>query len=580
MKQRKRKMFKKTLLTLAIAGVSVAANAATVKTSSTATTAVAQQTAIEAFKTGAAGTALGSSKVFGTAAGATSGNCLAMASYYGVTLTKADGSAAHATAAAAASGDKVDFADGDGRDLTTVFTTGANACTATVKPTISGTATKDGLEFTQATALEIKPVVVAGIGGYKAEDTLTFQLSGAKLDLTKTTAPSITVDAAGQAGAGVTFDVLDITAEQVRFTVKAANANADFVRGNGVLEIAGLFLDSTGLSSSTAVTLNSFGTNTSGTKFDESTAATIVTLLPQYTTEVTTMLDADIDVGKDRQQFANGTSDALTVTTTTNPTTNLLVPANSTYVITGDFSWMNTPAIDTNKDGKLSSAEIGKAVAYSSTDANPDSLKSFALNTEMTQLTAVTTIATDMDDNGTFTFTVPGYDSGKGENPMIPVQTFTVKLDTLSDKSIGGKAVNMASLAASNAGAWNLNGSVVVVPYVPFGPSTQPILRHTNAGTRTGDISVRYMVEGVDMAWKNLAAAGVSNATPGVRNMLSLVTDALKGEGYDAATKGFKVALEIVTNVPSKDVHVYGGAKVTTQDSDRIHLGTFKTNVN
>jgi hypothetical protein len=88
------------------------------------------------------------------------------------------------------------------------------------------------------------------------------------------------------------------------------------------------------------------------------------------------------------------------------------------------------------------------------------------------------------------------------------------------------------------------------------------------------------MVEGVHTAWQSLAAAGIKDAKPGVRDMLGLVTDALKGEGYDSTTTGFKVALEVVTNVPSKDVFVYGGAKITAEGQDRIHLGTFKTNVN
>ncbi|EAR28894.1 hypothetical protein PTD2_07619 [Pseudoalteromonas tunicata D2] len=576
-------MFKKTLLALAITGVSVAANAAVVKTSVTATTAVLQQTAIGTAKAHAKGTALGASGVFGTAADATnSANCKALAAFYGVSLTKADGTAAHAVAADGSGGDVATFADGSGRELTTVHTTAANACLATVKPVLSTTAAKDGLEYTQATALEIKPVIVAGIGGYKAEDTLTFQFSGAKLDLTKTTAPSITVAAAGQAGAGVTFDILDITDSQIRFTVKATTPANDFVRGNGILELSNIFLDSTGLAATTSVMVNSFGTNTSGTKFDESTAATIVSLLPQYTTEVTTLLDADIDVGKDRQQFANNlTADVLAVKHTKNPTSaNVLVPANTTYVVTGDFSWAYAPSVDTNKDGKLSSAEL-MAANVAVLAGGDDTVKSLALNATNTELTIVTNIVgAALDATNTITFNVPGYDSGKGTNPMISVQDFTVKVDTMSDKSVGSKAVNMPSLAKTAAGTWKLNGSVVVVPYVPFGPATQPILRHTNAGTQTGDITVRYMVEGVHTAWQSLAAAGIKDAKPGVRDMLGLVTDALKGEGYDSTTTGFKVALEVVTNVPSKDVFVYGGAKITAEGQDRIHLGTFKTNVN
>lgn len=577
-------MFKKTLLTLAIAGVSIASNAATVKTTATATTAVLQQAAIGTA--GKAGTALGTDNAFN---GGVNDNCLALAAYYGTTLTKIDGTAAHATAAAGLATDTALFLAGSGLSSTKVYSTAANACTAFVNETFSTTAAKDGLEYTQATELELKPIVIAGIGGYKAEDTLTFDFAGGKIDLTKTVAPVITVDfgVAGDADStadvtgginqaaagGVTFDILDISANQVRFTVKSTTPASDYVRGGAVLKLSKIFLDSTGLAASTSVTLASKGTNTSGTEYDPSAATTFTTLLPQYTTEVTTMLNADIDVGKDRQQFALGTVDALTLTSTLNPATNLLVPSETTTVITGDFSWAYAPSIDANKDGKLSSAELiaGKVIVHSIGD---DAIKSLALNATNTELTVVSTVTGAKDLVNTFTFNVPGFDAGKGDNPEIAVQSFTAKVDTISDKSIGNTAVNMPSTAAVNAGAWQLNGSVVVVPYAPFGPNTQPIIRHTNKGTQTGDLTVRYMVEGVDSAWRNLTAANMANLAPGVHNLLTPVTDALKGEGYDATATGFKVALEFVTNVPSKDVFIYAGAKVTTENSDRIHLLT------
>lgn len=176
------------------------------------------------------------------------------------------------------------------------------------------------------------------------------------------------------------------------------------------------------------------------------------------------------------------------------------------------------------------------------------------------------------------TFTVPGYDNGDLENPVIPVQSFTLAVDVIDNKAFSTKAVTMEGTSAVAAGAWELNGSVIYLPYVPFGPNTQPIIRHTNKGNRTGDITVRYMVEGEHTAWQSLSAANVEDATPGVRNMLGLVNDALVDEGYDASEAGFKVALEIITNVPARDVFVYGGAKITAEGQDRIHLGTLKDN--
>ena len=136
----------------------------------------------------------------------------------------------------------------------------------------------------------------------------------------------------------------------------------------------------------------------------------------------------------------------------------------------------------------------------------------------------------------------------------------------------------MATAASGSAlGEWELNGSVVEVPFLPFGPVTQPILRHTNVGAQTGDITLRYMVEGEHTSFQD-GGTLVSQATPGVRNLLSEVTAALLADGYDATMSGFKVALEITTNVPADDVKVTAAAKFTTSDSDRLSIGVISSN--
>ncbi|WP_405598802.1 MULTISPECIES: hypothetical protein [unclassified Pseudoalteromonas] len=564
-------MFKKTLLALAVAGVSITANAAVVKTTSVVDTTL--QTALEtSLKTqlGDGKSGLGADNVFGGG----NDNCEDLATELSAvtevaTFTPANGGIDTAT-----------FGTGnDGLAKNLVQYTAADACTVYLAADTGVAVAKDGVEYSTVKAIEIKPVVVAGIGGYKDEDTLTFQISGAKLDTALTTAPTISVGALGQAGAGVTFDVLDITDSQVRFTVQGATSQTDFVKGNAVLKLAGLFLDSTGLASSTSVNVNSFATNTSGTKFDEASAATIVTLVPQYTAEVTNAFDEMIDVGKDRQEFANGPSDTLNLkveqNTSTTPAGLALVPDVATFVVTGDFSWMLDDDIDLNEDGALTTTELAKAVTY----AGSASVTKLALNAAKTQLTITTKVAGGaVDAAPSITFTTAGFDQGKLENALIAVQSFSVSLNVLSDKSVGGKTANMQALDTSAAGEWELNGSVVVLPYIPFGPNTQPIIRHTNAGTRVGDVTMRYMIEGEDVTWKALPGGAIADVKPGVRNLLTTVTNALKAEGYDATDAGFKAAVEIVTNVPSRDVHVFSGAKVTSSDSSRMNLTAVKTN--
>jgi hypothetical protein len=460
--------------------------------------------------------------------------------------------------------------------------TGNNACTATYPATLGNTVAKDGVEYASVKAIEITPVLKAGIGGYKNEDTITLDLTGAKINLTETTAPTITATAGGivdpaditQASANgvadISFDVLDVSATQVRFTVNQTGTDPAAVAPNAILSVSGVFLDSTGLSSSSTVSLASFATNTSGTDFDPAAATNLITLVPQYSVTMGTLYDALIDVAQDRQTFENTNEDELTFEIKKQTTGLELTPASVKYVVGGDFSWFNNKAVDANEDGKLSSAEIASAVTASYGT-------SFSVNSALNELTITGATGTPVGTQS-IKFTVPGYDDGDLDNPIIPVQSFDLAVDVLDDKSFSAAAVTMQALAATYAGAWELNGSVIYLPYVPFGPNTQPIIRHTNKGTRTGDITVRYMVEGEHTEWQDLSAADVADATPGVRNMLSLVNDALVDEGYDSSVAGFKVALEFVTNVPARDVFVYGGAKVTAEGQDRIHLGTLKDN--
>lgn len=568
-------MFKKTLLALAIAGASMSASAATVYVSKTQGVVGDINAAVTA--TPAADESFGADGVIGGA----DNNCGALATELGVTLS---GTAPN-IASADGSNDTISYAAITGKNVkTSVAMTGVGTCDVTAATSLSAVSAKDGVEYSTVKAIKIDPIIVAGIGGYKSEDTITIDLTGAKVDLTETVAPTLSVvgaDGVSQLLADVSFTVLDISENQVRFTLQSTDSLADFVVPGAILQLDDVFLDSTGLSTTTAVGVSSFATNTSGTQFDPAANVVITTLVPQYSAEVTNDLDAQIDVGKDRQQFATGPlTDTLNLAVSKNTVGLELTPAEATYVITGDFSWMVNDTDDTNKDGKLSSADIANAVTYAG--VVDDTAKSYALNSAMTELTITATVGgAAVDATSTVIFNVPGFDDGKIVNPIIPVQDFTVAIDVQDNKAFSTAAVNMPATEAVDAGEWTLNGSVIYVPYVPFGPNTQPILRHTNKGTRTGDITVRYMLEkadDVDGEWMSLSAANIMDAGPGVRNMLDNVTDALKGEGYDSATQSFKVALEIVTNVPTGDVFVYGGAKISAEGQDRIHLITTKTN--
>ena len=127
-----------------------------------------------------------------------------------------------------------------------------------------------------------------------------------------------------------------------------------------------------------------------------------------------------------------------------------------------------------------------------------------------------------------------------------------------------------------DAGEWVLNGSVLTVPYMPFGDNTQIILRHTNTGDQDGNITIRYMIEAqtgraADAAWVSIPTALATPSTGGVLNIAGEVLAAIKA--HAGVTKG-KVAIEITTEAPEGDITVYAAYKVVTEQ-DRGFVGTF-----
>jgi hypothetical protein len=315
------------------------------------------------------------------------------------------------------------------------------------------------------------------------------------------------------------------------------------------------------------------------------------------------LLDGVIDVQTERLTLAVNTNDAyndqdaedgdqainvdsLLVETTLETAVGNLVPAQNQFVITGNFGWMMDN--DADEDGELSSAEILAGIAYTPfatmnndadavnfeavDDAGDDTITAAELNDAMTELT-LTGVATGgvVDAYHRINFVVPGATNGES---VLLEQDFTVAL-TVSDGTTD-TANDMVATAAVTAGEWALNGSVVNIPFMPFGPVTQPILRHTNIGVQTGDISARYMLEtdGADEnpSWVSLGVV-VEDAQPGMVNLLGPVMEAAVA---DSGLTSGKMALEIITNVPAEDITVFSAAKFTTTDSDRLTVGAFQ----
>jgi hypothetical protein len=555
-------MFKKTLLALTIASVSSASVASTFATgvSEADATLIAKQVA---------------------------GNCLDTATAYGVTLSNAGGFAFAATGTT----DDTALTDqntADTYEAPAVVMTAPNQCDIFSDVIESSDSALYSSEGAAANGISANGVLIAGLGGYDDEDTITIDITNGLINTALSTSPTL--------GAALT-SIKSINTDVIRFTAGGA------IDPFKILALDGLVV--TPDAGSATLGASAVIRDTTGLDYDNTgTATTLVELATQYSASVGYVFDGIIDVQTNRENLiqdaeVTDTSKGYTDTTSEEDTAELdsavlvatletsqgnLVPTEGTITLTstqaGGFSWMNSLDTDTATAG-ITTADLATGVEWTgygakdtSDDFTPgdDSTPVYSLNTAQDELTITFTVGGGaLDPFHKIVFDTAQNDSdGTTSGSAISKQDYTASI------SVEDASENSADVATNVAvGGWDLNGSVVTVPYMPFGAITQPILRHTNNGSQTGNISARYRLEtdGTDINpdWVDLGVV-VTDAAPGMVNLLSPVMDAV------VSTSGLasgKVELEITTNVPTGDVTVFAGAKITDSQTDRLTIGTF-----
>jgi hypothetical protein len=424
------------------------------------------------------------------------------------------------------------------------------------------------------TKVEANVVEVVLGAEYAVGDILTFTFSGADLDVSGSTLPVSVTPVLKDTNDTMTLGLLSSTATTLTYRVTELTYDGltdETTVGAKVTFAAGdlLFTASSVLASGAATVVYAAETST-GIDIDQSATkgtASIFSVASQFSGSVTSDLDAVIDVNVQRLAF-EGSSVVDTITLTPKNTTATTgtpsitydyqaTPTKYTYTIDGDFAFLDT---DADKDG-VQTTKVTTSVG------SVKSITSSAITVEHTA-TAPVTISID----------VSGKTATKAD-AALATQTFTADIDvaytdhgTDSDPSTvtGSKAgaKNLANNAA--AGEWTLNGANVTIPYIPFGDDVAVIMRATNTGTQTGDLTVRYMLEGVDTEWQEISVS-VADLAPGVTNIRDAVMDAIES---DAGTSKGKVAIDLTVNAPSNDITVYAAYKVLSE-KDRGFVGTF-----
>jgi hypothetical protein len=402
---------------------------------------------------------------------------------------------------------------------------------------------------------------------YSFGDILTFEWIGAEVapaDLPNSVSVTLTC-----ASDTMTLGLLGTSTvnEAVYRVTELDTANCGTTIG-GAVSLASLEFDKDTVVTAGSVSVRYTSvTGSGGILIEGPETGALFTTSDQFAISGATPLDAVIDVDPvnpaNSRRIFEGTIFTDDLSATFSNDTALTYAAtlvDYTIVLTGDFAFLDTDPATAGIQAPAGSVTNNYGTFPVSVTAN-----------EITW----TGVPGDVD----VTIDVSGIPAGA----VVPTQTFAATVDVNytdhgidPDPAVPGDTpgTGVANIGTDVAvGEWTINGSIVNVPYLPMGPNTQPILRHTNIGTADADISMRYILEGTE-GWVDAGVIASSDG-PGVTNILSAVEAALLADGLDRSTTGFKVALEFTTNAPASDITVFAAAKISADEQDRVTIGAF-----
>ncbi|WP_293748948.1 hypothetical protein [uncultured Paraglaciecola sp.] len=387
---------------------------------------------------------------------------------------------------------------------------------------------------------------------YAVNDTITITVSGAEFATALSTPSLVYADASGGDASGtVTLGLLNSTATSVTYRITEidvatgdAITTADTLTFTGMVLTTSTVLDAVGdiSLSYSALTNTAQALDGTGTLTDISN-----TVVAQFSGSTTSVLNGIIDVENDRQQFTAVAPD--TATTDTFVVTPVEAAAavhdavydGATYVITGDFSWM-----ETDGDAGIDAAELAAALAV--TGAGDDTFAS-VINAGATAITVTATDAgADAVEATTFTFTNAGVGTG---NAVLSVQSFTVDTTLNYTTAAAAAATKMVQTGAS-AGAWTLNGAQALFNYVAVGyTGLQNSIVISNTGIKDGGV----VVEGFDEAGNTYGPMTMADTLTGGTQMTVTGPNIMDLLTVPAGTK---LTLTITVNAPDADVDFSG----------------------
>ncbi|WP_028771745.1 hypothetical protein [Shewanella waksmanii] len=126
-----------------------------------------------------------------------------------------------------------------------------------------------------------------------------------------------------------------------------------------------------------------------------------------------------------------------------------------------------------------------------------------------------------------------------------------------------------------DAGEWTLNGSIVHVPYMPYGPGISQIVYVDNKGTQDGSIFVDwYDEDGMSGTCDLTTDYGVAATAGTVTKFTAELKSCILGDATSEAKN--KVAFTVTVNSPEDDITVYSAYNVNGSDRGMVNNSQYK----
>ncbi|WP_258239977.1 hypothetical protein [Pseudidiomarina homiensis] len=312
-------------------------------------------------------------------------------------------------------------------------------------------------------------------------------------------------------------------------------------------------------------------TETGVDPLDTADSASLFATGDQFSVSVSTPFDQTVDVKdpSNRTLFVDAPTnqDAATFTISENTVDVDGVP--TAFALKATFVDADVSISGNNMFGWLADSDPSTtAFDYGQVTFNPANCGADLAHTagEMT----FTCAAGSLGVAETLTFTLNGTE-------VVNSGSFTI--DAVVNYSDGASATGSTDLESADLGMWDVNGSVTFIPYMPYsaqseanqaGLAIDQIIYVTNknsSGYGSGivpSISVRYILEdGTEGTLSNTDLGGIK-ADAGITKITGQVRQALFAEGLLTSSK--KVALEIVIDEDPDLIEVYSAYNVGGSD--------------